>query len=137
MNNFSVLIIFFSINFFSASANAKIVDSTKISETKVFQFVEVMPVFPGGESAMGDYIGKHLKYPNKARRNNIQGKVIIRFIVQSDGTVSDVMVLRDIGYGCGQAALDVVRTMPRWEPGTQNNKAVSVQFTLPIQFSLK
>jgi protein TonB len=103
----------------------------------IFTFVEQMPSFPGGEEKMGEFIGENLKYPSRARDNQTEGKVVLTFVVNETGGISDIKVLRDIGDGCGQAAIDVIKKMKPWSPGKQNGKAVPVQFTLPIQFSLQ
>lgn len=105
-------------------------------EDEVFVVVEEMPKFPGGDSAFYMYICMNLNYPDAARDSNIEGNVVVSFTVEKDGSVSDVRLLRDIGGGCGYAAVEVVKAMPRWEPGKQHGKAVRTYFTLPVHFSL-
>ncbi len=95
-------------------------------------WVEQMPVFDGLES----YLGKHLQYPDAARENGIQGRVIISFVVNEDGAVSDAAVVHGIGGGCDEVALRMVSGMPKWKPGKQNGIPVKVLFTLPIKFAL-
>lgn len=121
-------------------------DSTKqktdslevIEEPGVFPApVESLPKYPGGDAEMYKFIGKHLKYPKKARRKGIEGMVIVQFTVDKEGNVTDPKVLRDIGYGCGEAALKVVKKMPKWTPGTQRDKPVPVRMTLPLKFKLE
>jgi periplasmic protein TonB len=102
----------------------------------VYQIVEEMPEFPGGNEAMMKYIGKHLKYPEKAVENNIQGVVYVRFVVDPEGKIIDPKVLRGIGYGCDEAAWEMVKNMPPWTPGRQRGKAVHVQYNLPIRFKM-
>lgn len=99
-----------------------------------FIIVEQMPV-PSGD--INEYLGKNIKYPEVARENNIQGKVLIQFIINEDGTLSDLKIVRNIGGGCDEEALRVVAAMPKWKPGKQNGKNVKVQFTLPIYFKLE
>ncbi|MEY2829800.1 MAG: hypothetical protein RIQ33_1658 [Bacteroidota bacterium] len=103
----------------------------------ILLFAEQMPAYPGGEEKMGEWISENLKYPTRARDNTTEGKVILQFVVTETGAINDIKVIRDIGDGCGQAAIDVVKKMKSWNPGKQNGKAVAVQFTLPIQFSLQ
>src|ERR1043166_7932972 len=109
---------------------------TEHAETKSnipLVIVEQMPEFAGD---MDSYINSHTQYPEQARSANIDGKVIVRFVVNEDGSVSNVEVVRGIGGGCDQEALRMVRSMPRWKPGKQNGIAVKVYFTLPIKFQL-
>jgi len=104
---------------------------------KVFTYVEEQPTFPGGESAMYEYLQKNIKYPPLARENGITGRVFLTFIVGPDGDIRDVKVLRGIGAGCDEEAMRVVKTMPKWKPGKQNGRSVNVQFNMPINFTLK
>jgi protein TonB len=85
---------------------------------------------------LNGYLNRTLKYPEMARANNIEGRVIIKFVVNEDGSVSDAVVMRGIGGGCDEEALRVVRAMPKWKPGRQNGIAVKVYFNLPIVFKL-
>ena len=98
--------------------------------------VPEMPSFPGGDVAMKTFILKHLKYPAEARELNIQGTVYLGFIVEMDGSISDIRVLRPVGGGCEEEAVRVVKNMPNWNPGKQNNRAVRVRLTLPVKFVL-
>ncbi len=106
---------------------------TPPAETKPLIFVEQMPEFIGD---MNEYLSKSLSYPAMARENNVQGKVMVQFVVNEDGSVSNAKVLRGIGSGCDAEALRVVNSMPKWKPGKQNGKAVKVYYTLPIRFVL-
>ncbi len=103
----------------------------------MFTVAEKMPEFPGGQSSMMDFIREKLIYPEMAKENGVQGKVICSFIVGKDGTVYGATILRGIGSGCDQEALRVINKMPRWNPGMQNGKAVNVKFNLPINFKLQ
>ncbi|MEI6898244.1 MAG: TonB family protein [Bacteroidota bacterium] len=98
--------------------------------------VQEMPTFPGGDIAMKNFLQKHMKYPAEARELNIQGTVYLRFIVETDGSISDITVLRPIGGGCEEEAVRVVKSMPNWNPGKQNNRAVRVRLSLPVKFVL-
>ena len=119
-----------------AGSQLTVLSSPSNDEEEVFVVVEEMPKFPGGDSALYMYLCMNLSYPDMARENKIEGRVFISFTVEKDGSVSNVRLLRDIGGGCGQAAVEVVKNMPRWEPGRQSGKAVRTQFTLPIDFTL-
>ena len=97
-------------------------------------FAEVMPDFVGGRSALQRYLQKHLHFPAAALAAQISGRVFVTFVVQPDGSISDVTVLKGLGYGTDEAAARVVREMPAWTPGMQNHRSVPVRFTLPITF---
>lgn len=112
----------------------EVVEQTK--EQEVFMVVEDMPEFPGGEAKMFKYIAENVEYPPLARENNIQGRVTVQFVVDENGKIIDAKVLKGIGWGCDEAALKVVNSMPRWKPGKQRNKAVRVRFVIPIRFVL-
>ena len=120
----------------SRQQKASTTTTTGSDEDEVFVFVEEMPKFPGGDSALYMYLCMNLNYPEEARDSNIEGYVVISFTVEKDGSVSNVRCLRDIGGECGHAAVEVVKAMPRWAPGKQHGKAVRTQFTLPVHFSL-
>lgn len=107
------------------------------TERKVWGHSEVMPEFPGGESAMFAYLSEQLRYPPMARRAGIQGTVYTSFTVSADGTIEDIEVLRGLEGGCTEEALRVIRSMPRWAPGVQNGRKVNVHYMLPIRFTLK
>jgi TonB family protein len=104
---------------------------------QVFQLVEMDPEFPGGMEALTKYLSENIKYPEQAKKDKIQGKVYISFVVEKDGSVADAKVLRGIGGGCDEEALRVVNAMPKWTPGKQRGEAVRVQFNLPVAFKLQ
>jgi len=106
-------------------------------ETKIHTFVQEMPEFPGGEAAMYEYIAKNIHYPVEAKELGIQGKIYVTFIVETDGSISGVILLRGIGGGCDEEALRVIREMPKWKPGRQQGNAVRVSFNIPINFTLR
>jgi protein TonB len=106
---------------------------TTIFET---ESVEILPEFPGGEDALMAYLGKHIKYPETAIRNDVEGRVMLGFIVNTEGDIEDIKILRGIGYECDQEALRVAQHMPKWKPGKNNGKAVKVYFNLPIVFEI-
>ena len=104
---------------------------------KVFDMVEQMPTFPGGDAELMKYISKNLRYPAIAQENGIQGRVICQFVVGKDGQVRDVVVVRKLDPSCDKEAVRVLSGMPKWIPGKQNGKAVSVKYTVPIVFRLQ
>ena len=104
---------------------------------EIFEYVEQMPEFPGGEDAMMAYISKNIKYPKAAVDNSVEGRVIVNFVVNEDGQITDVKTARGIGSGCDSEAERVVRSMPSWKSGKQNGKAVKVSYSLPVTFQLE
>ena len=109
----------------------------KVEETKVFDVVEEMPQFPGGQAALLEYLAKNIKYPVVAEENGIQGKVIVTFVVERDGSITDVKVVKSVDPSLDKEASRVVKSMPRWQPGKQNGSAVRVKYTVPVQFRLQ
>ena len=105
--------------------------------TKVFDVVEEMPSFPGGNGALMSYLNGNTKYPVVAQENGVQGKVIISFVVERDGSISDVRVARSVDPSLDREAQRVVKSMPRWKPGKQNGSAVRVKYTVPVVFRLQ
>ena len=106
-------------------------------EEEIFTVVETQPQFPGGEDSLYNFIYSNLRYPQVAKDNAIEGRVFLTFVVEKDGSITNVKIIRDIGGGCGHEAKRVVEMMPKWIPGKQNGKPVKVQFNLPIIFKLK
>ena len=113
------------------------VQEEEVVEQEIFQIVEEMPAFPGGEAKLMEYVGKNIKYPQIARETGIQGRVFIGFVVEPDGSVSNVKLLRGIGGGCDEEAMRVVKSMPKWKPGKQRGKAVRVSYQIPVFFKLQ
>ena len=114
-----------------------VVEEEEVEEEEIFIVVEDDPEFPGGMDSLYAFIERNLVYPQLAKDNKIEGKVYVSFTVETDGSISNVKVLRDIGGGCGAEAMRVVMKMPKWKPGKQRGKPVRVQFNLPIEFKLK
>ena len=104
---------------------------------EIFTAVEQMPQFPGGEAELMKYVANHIKYPTMAAENNIQGRVVVKFVVKKDGSVGEVQVLRGKDPDLDKEAVRVVRTLPKFIPGKMNGQAVAVWFTLPINFKLQ
>lgn len=101
---------------------------------QIFTYVEQMPEFNGN---VQEYLANKLRYPDQAREAGIEGRVIVKFVVNEDGDISDAQVVRGIGGGCDEEALRVVKSMPKWKAGKQNGRPVKVYFTLPISFRLE
>ena len=104
---------------------------------EIFTVVEEQPTYPGGDEARIRFLQENIKYPEEAKELGIQGKVFVTFVVEVDGSITDVRVLRGIGGGCDAEAIRVVKSMPRWMPGKQRAQPVRVQFNLPIKFTLQ
>lgn len=109
----------------------------KEEDNKVFEFVEQMPTFPGGDAALMAYLSKAIKYPVIAEENGIQGRVICTFVVERDGSITDVKVAKSVDPSLDKEATRVIKSMPHWLPGKQNGSAVRVKFTLPVTFRLQ
>ena len=118
----------------------KAVAVVKVEETKeeqIFIGVEQSPEFPGGTSAMYKFLGQKINYPAAASRANVSGRVTVQFVVEKDGSIGAVKVLKGIGFGCDEEAVRVIKSMPKWSPGKQNGRAVRVYYTLPVMFTLE
>ena len=107
-------------------------------EEVIFMVVETMPEFPGGQQALFKYLGENVKYPVIAQENGIQGRVICQFVVNKDGSIVDVVVVRSSGEpSLDKEALRVINSMPKWKPGKQRGKPVRVKYTVPVNFRLQ
>ena len=109
----------------------------EVVDPEIFQIVEEMPSFPGGEAELMKYVGSHIKYPQIARETGIQGRVFVGFVVEPDGSISNVKLLRGIGGGCDEEAMRVIKSLPKWKPGKQRGKAVRVSYQIPVFFKLQ
>jgi TonB family protein len=118
-----------------------VVDIPKVKETPqekvIFQVVEEMPEFPGGMAEAMKFLAKNIKYPVAAQQAKIEGRVIVQFVIERDGSVSDVKVMRGVNPELDAEAIRVVSMMPKWIPGKQRGKAVAVKYTMPIMFRLQ
>lgn len=106
------------------------------SSEEVFVAVEYMPEFPGGDLARMKFLQENIIYPKSARRKGIQGTVFATFVIERDGSITDVRVLRGIGGGCDEEVVRVIQNMPKWKPGIHKGKPVRVQFNMPVRFTL-
>ncbi|MDH6358107.1 energy transducer TonB [Parabacteroides sp. PF5-9] len=114
-----------------------IVEDEEESAQQIFTVVEDMPQFPGGDQELLKFISRSIKYPVIAQENGIQGRVVVSFVVNRDGTVVDAEVVRGVDPALDKEALRVVNTMPKWKPGMQRGKPVRVKYTVPIMFRLQ
>ena len=112
-------------------------EPVKEEETKVFDVVEQMPSFPGGPSALMQYLNSNIKYPVVAEENGVQGRVVCTFVVEKDGSITDVRVVKSVDPSLDKEAVRVVKGMPKWIPGKQNGSAVRVKYTVPVTFRLQ
>ena len=113
------------------------VDVQKEVEQKIFDVVEQPPSFPGGNAALMSWLSSNIHYPPVAEENNIQGRVVMSFVVEPDGSVSNVQVVRGVDPSLDKEATRVVKAMPKWVPGKQNGQAVRVKYNLPVTFKLQ
>jgi len=117
--------------------NSDVKQVTEEDPNKIFTAVENEPAPAGGMGKFYEYLGKNIRYPAVAKENGTQGKVFLTFVVEKDGSLTDVKVLRGIGSGCDEEAMRVLRAAPRWKPGIQNGRPVRVQYNVPISFTLQ
>lgn len=130
----NLLLIFSLIILFSHTAKTQ--DALKADS--VYTTVDIQPEFPGGYKALGKYVDgrKNHKYPEEARKNKIEGKVVVQFIINEDGTCSNFEVIKGIGYGCDEAAVEAFKKMPKWIPGQVNGKPVKVRSQMAYNYKL-
>ena len=104
---------------------------------KVFDVVEQMPEYPGGQAALFEYLSKNIKYPADAEKKKVEGKVFVTFVVDTDGKITDVSLMRKVFPSLDAEAIRVISAMPNWIPGKQKGQVVRVKYTVPIMFRLK
>ena len=131
LTTLSVLVLLFVANTNATAQNKK------AANDKVYEKVEVMPEFPGGEQAMMEFVAKNVIYPKEAIEKEIDGRVLVSFIVEKDGSINEVKVMKGIGGGCDEEAVRVISAMPKWMPGKQEGKPVRVSYMMPITFRLQ
>ncbi len=108
-----------------------------VEETKIFTVVEQVPMFPGGDGALMGYLRDNIHYPTVAAENGVQGRVVVGFVVERDGSITDVNILRGVDPSLDREAMRVVKSMPKWTPGKQNGSAVRVKYQVPVSFRLQ
>lgn len=118
------------------NTNPTTIQTQTATEGEIYQIVEQMPTFPGGDKALSEFISINIRYPQAALDKGVQGRVFVSFVVEPDGSLSDVKATRGIGSGCDEEAVRVVKSMPKWEPGKQGGQAVRVSYNLPVNFKL-
>ena len=128
-----------SISYAQKNDTIPINDTIKVVDEKVYEMfdIEKQPEFPGGQEGLYKYLAENVKYPEAARKNNKSGMAALTFVIEKDGTVSTVNVIRDPGMGMGEEAKRVVAVMPNWLPAEVKGKPVRVKFTLPVRFKLE
>ena len=117
--------------------NPRVSNGTNGDDETVYRSVEQMPQFPGGEAALMKYIDSQINYPPEAAKNNIEGRVVVQFVVKKDGSIGEVKVVRSVEKDLDKEAIRVIKALPEFTPGRQDGKAVSVWYTLPVSFKLK
>ena len=113
------------------------VEEEDVEEQQIFQVVEEMPEFPGGMAECMKFLSKNIKYPTISQENGVQGRVIVQFVVNRDGSIVDPVVVRGVDPYLDKEALRVISSMPKWKPGKQRGKAVRVKYTVPVMFRLQ
>jgi len=111
-------------------------EDEEIDEQEIFILVESQPEFPDGIEKLYKFLGNEIRYPPLAKEANIQGRVFINFVIETDGSITNIVVLRGIGGGCDEEAIRIVKSMPKWTPGKQRGTPVRVSFNLPVKFTL-
>ena len=117
-----------------AKEEIKAPEPPKVEEEKVFDVVEQMPSFPGGNTALMKFLNENIHYPVVAQENGVQGRVVVSFVVERDGHITDVQIARSVDPSLDKEAQRVVKSMPKWIPGKQNGSAVRVKFNVPVSF---
>jgi periplasmic protein TonB len=111
-------------------------EQPKEEDKRVFSFVQQKPEFPGGDKALFKYIADNINYPKEAKINGIEGTVVVKFVVKSDGSLTKIKIARGIGGGCDEETVRLINAMPKWIPGKNNGKVVNVSYSLPVKFKL-
>lgn len=131
------IIILLTATLYNYGQNINNADTLNQSDEPIFMTLEEPPTFPAGEKALQKFICENTKYPKSAIEEKISGTVYVQFIVEKDGSISDVKVIRGIGGGCDEEAVRVIKQLPDWIPGKQNGVPVRAYFMIPITFNLK
>ena len=131
-----VLILASILCFVPAHAKQAVVFDTPDNDTSIYYIVEDMPQFPGGDAALTAYISHNVHYPKAEKEQGIQGKVFVGFVVEKDGSITNIEIIRGFGKECDAEAIRVVKNMPKWKPGKQRGKFVRVRYMIPINFNI-
>jgi len=124
-----------SLGYIISRSEMAVEEDVTVEETEIFNVVETSPEFPGGEKALKQYLKSNLKYPEEAFRNQVSGRVAVQFIVNADGIISDVKVMKSLGFGCDEEAIRLIKEMPAWIPGSQDGRPVKTVMNVLIYFS--
>ena len=124
----------FLIMFFMAFVSVNAYSQSDDSDNEVYVMVEEAAQFPGGQNEMLKFIQDNRQYPEEAKANNVHGKVIVNFIVEKDGSLSNITVKRGLGSGCDEEAVRIINSMPKWKPGKQKGKEVRTRIMIPVTF---
>lgn len=140
---FFVLVMLLISAFYTNQASAQITTPNNSGNSElnqqndeIFTVVEVQPEYPGGDEARILFIRNNLHYPMEAKKAGIQGTVYVSFVIETDGSVTDIKILRGIGGGCDEEVVKMISKMPKWKPGRQRGETVRVQYNMPIKFTL-
>jgi len=128
------ILLFLLFGIFASSATMAQADSS--TTEKIYTSVQVVPSYPGGMENFYKFLAKKVRYPDEARVHGTQGKVIVAFVVEKDGSLSDIHLVKDVKDGLGNEAIRVMKLSPKWTPGLQNGKPVRVAYSVPISFGL-
>ena len=120
----------------AAQAQEEATSNATDNDTTIYTVVEKAPSFPRGETAMFMFLGQNIRYPQRASEDGYSGTVYVRFVVETDGTLTNIEVVKGVGGGCSEEAVRVVKMMPNWIPGENGGKKVRTSFTLPVKFKL-
>ena len=132
-----VILFSLALTIMSCSVFKKEPKTEPLDLNKIYTQVDKQPEFPGGNDALFQYLGKTITYPAAAKEAGTTGKVYVSFVIKRDGSISTVKMLRGIGNGCDEVAMEAVQNMPNWSPGEIKNQSVRTQFVLPVNFTLK
>jgi TonB family protein len=135
MIKFSLAFLFIGLLFNHAQAQQPDT-SNRSSGSELITYVQQMPEFPGGQKELMKFLNENLAYPEEARKNGVEGKVISQFTVNADGSFSDIKILQRLGSGCDEEVLRLITLMPTWTPALQNGKPVAVVYKMPVVFKL-
>ena len=120
--------------FFMAFVSVNAYSQSDDSDNEVYSMVDERAQFPGGQNEMLKYLQENLQYPEAAKANNVHGRVFVKFIVERDGSLSDIQIFRGLGSGCDEEAIRLIQSMPKWKPGKNKGKEVRTSMTVPVNF---
>lgn len=137
MKKFIIMVLTVLFGLTNVSAQKTVVAKKAVTKQQVFSVVDQMPEFPGGQAALFEFLMKNVKYPADAKEKKIEGRVLVTFVVDTDGSITDISLLKKTYPSLDTEAKRVIKAMPKWIPGRQNGKVVKVHYSVPIIFRLK